>query len=392
MYTEVYNGDVQDSPYTPGVTAVQLVGRDKALMDGRALFHQVKAKKFAGRLRTYVGPRGVGKTSLLRVLQSIATSEGFTTVWITAGEGSLIDDLLAGIESAATTLSDRAKAAIHAAIENVKLTLPGLEISASFDRSAKRQASLGRQLEELLLTVGREIAKKKDVAGLGIFIDEIQAADGASLRSLAYAWQNLQSVGKDLPLFCLSAGLSHTQDVITEYVSFGERFEYVHLANLTRTEAAHALEDPAGRLGVTWDFSALSQACDLARGYPYFIQLIGDKAWRHANYPEPGATITPAQITDAIADFTAERNNFFRARWMKATDTEIAIMTAMANLGDGPVRRRDVAKKLGWSTQRLSMPRQSLMDKGLVESPEWGYLSFTAPGFAQYVREISDAD
>lgn len=32
------------------------------------------------------------------------------------------------------------------------------------------------------------------------------------------------------------------------------------------------------------------------------------------------------------------------------------------------------------------MPRSSLMNKGLIEDSDYGRLSFTAPGFAHYIR------
>jgi Mn-dependent DtxR family transcriptional regulator len=51
------------------------------------------------------------------------------------------------------------------------------------------------------------------------------------------------------------------------------------------------------------------------------------------------------------------------------------------------VRRGDIAASLGVATEELSVARARLLDKGLVEAAGHGLLTFTIPGFAQYVRE-----
>ena len=49
----------------------------------------------------------------------------------------------------------------------------------------------------------------------------------------------MQSESPDAPLMTVCAGLSHTQDVITDAVSFAERFEYTYLENLSREAAGY---------------------------------------------------------------------------------------------------------------------------------------------------------
>jgi predicted transcriptional regulator len=67
-------------------------------------------------------------------------------------------------------------------------------------------------------------------------------------------------------------------------------------------------------------------------------------------------------------------------------------MRAMAGLGDGPVRRGDIAAAVGATSDELSVPRARLIDKGLVEVAGRGELDFTIPGFAEYVRSRTDSD
>lgn len=63
---------VQPSPYTPGETAREIPGRETQFTDITGLLGRVALEgRFAGRVRVDVGPRGVGKTSLLRRAQRI---------------------------------------------------------------------------------------------------------------------------------------------------------------------------------------------------------------------------------------------------------------------------------------------------------------------------------
>ena len=61
----------------------------------------------------------------------------------------------------------------------------------------------------------------------------------------------------------------------------------------------------------------------------------------------------------------------------------------MANHPYGPVPRRAIAEQLRVETTALSMARQSLLDKGILDAPAHGMLQFTVPGFGAYVRSLT---
>ena len=88
---------MQESPYTPSSIARDLVGREQQLRRAQMMLTSVSTNKLAEQLQIYVGPRGVGKTSLLRSIQAAAQSQSFETVWVTAGDGVVIDELVSGI-------------------------------------------------------------------------------------------------------------------------------------------------------------------------------------------------------------------------------------------------------------------------------------------------------
>jgi Mn-dependent DtxR family transcriptional regulator len=58
----------------------------------------------------------------------------------------------------------------------------------------------------------------------------------------------------------------------------------------------------------------------------------------------------------------------------------------MANLGDGPYPVADIAKSLGRSQSSIAPMRASIINKGMIYSTDHGYLDFTVPLFAQYMR------
>lgn len=246
---------MQESPYTPSSIARDLVGREQQLRRAQMMLTSVSSNKLAEELQIYVGPRGVGKTSLLRSIQSAAQNQSFETVWVTAGDGVVIDELVSGIEKVLNNHARQVSTALWDMIKNIKVSIAGVSVSGPGSSELKTahmgssSHSLGRQLQDILVAVGKDLQGTEKSAGLGIFVDEIQLADGPSIRALAYTWQHLQSEGSELPLFCLMSGLSHSQDVITEYASFGERFNYINLSNLDEASSAEALRRPAEKMG-----------------------------------------------------------------------------------------------------------------------------------------------
>jgi hypothetical protein len=84
----------------------------------------------------------------------------------------------------------------------------------------------------------------------------------------------------------------------------------------------------------------------------------------------------------------------YQVRWNAATDGEKDLMVVMADLSPTgeAVTRRDVADALGKSSRAISMPRDRLLEKGVIEAAGHGMLRFTLPGFAAYVRAQTGSD
>lgn len=380
---------MQPSPYTPGEVAREVPGRAIPLAEvDERLAYLVGLQRLLGRIRIDIAARGIGKTSLLREMQRRARARGVMTVWVTAGEpGGLLTALAEELARATDGWRGEAGKRLREVLGRLTLTV-GVPGVAQLEASGNARNSSVRGVREFEQVVREAVAGalKHKHTGFIIFIDEIQSGDADGLRTLAYAWQHLQSEAPDLPAGVLAAGLPTTPETIATVVTFSERFAYRPLDRLGPEAAAVALAGPARRLGVEWDPDALTRALDVAQGFPYSLQLIGDATWIAAGRPDRGAVLTPDDVARAETAMQIDLDALFRSRWQSSTPAERRILRAIAEIGgDGPVQRADIAARLSASTEELSVPRARLLDKGLVQTAGRGRLEFTIPGFADYV-------
>lgn len=373
------------SPYTPGELAPEVPGRDTELDDiADKLAAAAGRHRLVGRIRVETGARGVGKTSLLRQAERNARDDGWETVFLTAGQDPLVlalaDALAAGPLRWSRTDRDRF----------TDLQLSFGPVSTTIDTRSHPQTvgAVGR-LEDLIRQAVAE-SLGNDHRGLVIFIDELQMADVEGLRTLLYAWQHFQASPEGLPLALIGAGLSHTEDIITEAASFAERISYVPVEGLDDPTARQVITLPASRLGVTWATDAVEECITRSEGYPYFLQIYGDEVWEAAQ-PSEGGRITFDDVRRAEPRIRQAVIALYRSRWTKATKKERKFLTSMAMLGE-TAKRSEIAEAMGHTTTQISMVRQSLLDKGLIEPATHGVLRYTVPGFRDYVLETQGHD
>ncbi|MCM3503917.1 ATP-binding protein [Curtobacterium sp. ODYSSEY 48 V2] len=378
---------MQPSPYTPGEIARAVPGRALQLADlDERLSVLVDLHRLVGRIRVDHAARGFGKTSLLREYQRRASARGAATVWVTAGEPQgLVEQILDELRRTVGAAGAPHGRALREKVESLRLSLgvPGVATATGTFRSTapddERARAGARGLEDVIRAATTE-------RPLVIFVDEIQSADAAGLRTLVYAWQHLQAEGTDVPAAVFAAGLPNAPETIAEIVTFSERLAYRPLGPLHRDAEEIALVGPARLLGVQWTPEAVDRALSIAQGYPYSVQLIADSAWAAAGRPDPGAVIDVGSVETGHRSMQADLEALFRARWSACSTSERRLLTAMARLGDGPTSRASIAEALGTGTNQLSTPRARLIDKGLVQPADRGMLQFTIPGFAAFIR------
>jgi hypothetical protein len=392
---------VLPNPYTPSDRPRVFVGRDAERTLLRDKLARVAAYgEMMGALTVVTGPRGVGKTSLLRDVAGQAEEDGFVLAWVSCVKqqpflGEIVDRVERSLERAEVTTRSGGR----------RLTDLSVELSAGFakvrarldDAPATASTALVGPLEDLLGRAGR-LVRERGGAGLVVMIDELHAPlestreweyapDREALvhgAVLLNALQNLGGVREGLPVGVIGAGLPQTKALLTRAATFGERSHEIVLGEFGPDDATRLLEAPAAALDVTWAPEALASVVDTARGYPQSLQILGAATWDAAR-PERGSVLDLADVEVGSRTARTALTSIFEARWAVATGSERSFLRAMAEVGRPIVRRREIAEQLSTTTEALSMVRRNVIVKGIVEEAGYGRLRFTIPGFEDFV-------
>ncbi len=387
------------NPYTPGQVPRILAGRVEELGRIREQVSRIATfGELGGPLLVFHAPRGLGKTSLLRAAQGQAAEHGFVSVWVACSrDRPFLPELVRGVERAL----HRADIAVdsdegrrwRSRLErvSVELGVPGLKLTGDIHTGGEQPAGPAASnapigaLEDLLHDAAG-LVRGRGGAGLIVFIDELHAASADDLSILLNALQNLDGERADNPLAVITAGLPVTPEAITRAATFGERSTFVPLDLLSDVDALAVLTAPAEALEVTWSPEALRMVTDECHGHPYLLQLLGSSAWTAAR-PRSGGRVEADHVRDAIPAAQHQLDAMYRARWGSATPAEQAFVRAMAKVGTDNVSRAQIAANLGQDTHAISVPRERLIEKGVIEPVGHGLVRFTLPGFAAYVRD-----
>jgi hypothetical protein len=131
------------------------------------------------------------------------------------------------------------------------------------------------------------------------------------------------------------------------------------------------------------DDDAIEAIVRITHGYPYFLQQWGKQTWDVAKKSPIGVKDVESATPVAVADLD---ESFFRVRFDRLTPSEKRYLRAMAELGPGPHRSGDIADLLGRKVTTVAPTRATLLDKGMVWSPNHGDTAFTVPLFDEFMR------
>lgn len=367
-----------------------LTGRDPEIRQFETLLKRLEQRKFAQSL-AISGLRGVGKTVLLGRLGEIADSREWvvpdvveikSTTDFRAEVAQLAYDALLRL-SALRALGNRAKR-IGRFLTGFKIGVSPDGFEIGFDPDSVAATGLTGNLERDLSYLFQELGEVALGAQTGVLflIDEMQFLEKEEIEALVAAMHRMAQ--KKLPVAIACAGLPQLPGELVGAKSYAERlFAYPRLDKLALGAAEGAIEIPLKDESVEIRREALVRLVELADRYPAFIQAYAEQAWNTA----PSSPITIDDVETAaplvLARLDAE---FFSVRLEKATPAERAYLSAMADLGDGYQLSSAVAARLGKEPRSQAPHRDSLIKKGLIYSPEHGYLDFTVPHFADFMR------
>lgn len=134
---------------------------------------------------------------------------------------------------------------------------------------------------------------------------------------------------------------------------------------------------------MSWSDGAVGEIVARSDGYPFFVQMWAYHVWNVAT-DEP---ISSNDVTRASAPTLLNLDNsFFAARLARIPRSEVVYVEALASLGPGPHRSRDVAATLGRTTSQVAAFRDRLLREGVIFAPHYGWVEFAIPHLDDFVR------
>jgi len=387
--------DRVSNPFAPGAGTPppELAGRDELRETVRVALERIR-RGLPTKSIVMVGLRGVGKTVLLDRMREDAESAGIQTLRIEAPEKRSLPALLAPeirvallrlsrIEKAGD-LARRGLRALAGFAKALRMKFHDIEVGLDFEPEPglADNGNLEHDLQALLEAAGAA-AKEADTA-LVMFIDELQYVEEEELAALITALH--RCVQRRLPVTLVGAGLPQLRGRMGRAKSYAERlFDFPEIGALDASAAQTAIAKPAQAQGVALEQAALDEIVNRTRGYAYFLQEWGKHVW-------DCATASPITLDDVevatVLVIAALDSSFFRVRFDRLTGAEKKYLRAMADLGPGPHRSGDIARKLKREVTSFGPTRNQLIAKGMIWSPSHGDTAFTVPLFDEFMHRI----
>jgi type II secretory pathway predicted ATPase ExeA len=385
--------DPNANPFNPGAGTPppELVGRDPILQQANTVLERIKRGR-SERSLLFVGLRGVGKTVLLREVRRCALDKVYVVEMIEAQEEQTIAQLLVpalrrlllDLDDAKKTITSvkRGLRVLRSFLGTVKVKAGNVEVTLGVDPEAGRADSgdLESDLKDMLIALGE--AARDAERPIALLIDELQYLPK---RDLAALIRSLHAVAQEgLPLVLFGAGLPQLFSQVGEAKSYAERlFRFFEIDRLSHADSNEVVRGPVQEEGASVTEDALEEIYKQTKGYPYFLQEWGYRAWNLA--PENRIDVEVAREATLLSMRELD-HQFFRVRFDRVTPGEREYMRALAELGESVHRSGEVADLIGKTTNQLGPVRDALIRKGMVYSPAHGDIAFTVPLFDQFMK------
>ena len=302
------------------------------------------------------GVRGSGKTVMMT---SIAREFSSMKDWVVL-ELNPARDLLEGL---AARLYGQ-KQLQHLFLE-AKINLTSFGIGVSIEGAspvADIEVAVSRMLKAL----------DKHNKRVLITIDEVTNTE--NMRIFVSAFQIF--LRQDLPVFLLMTGLYENiyelQNV--DNLTFLYRAPKVFLEPLNYSAIRSAYQKV-----FDIDNEEAGHMADIVKGYPFAFQLLGYLYWNERSYNS---------LEDIMPEFDQYLSEYvYEKIWseMSATDHEVAYAIASEN----NIAIKDLRQKIeNMSSEKLSVYRERLKRKGILDTATYGHLSFLLPRFDEFVKNM----
>ena len=311
----------------------------------------------SSRIFMITGVRGGGKTVMLSDI-----SERFSKKkdWITINTSSDSDI----IQRVAAKLYSKRE--LKNMFSNAKLDFSALGLGISIE-SGHQIFDIETALEEMLSEIGRKGQK------VLVLIDEI--VNNESVRLFSSAFQML--IREKLPIFLIMTGLyDNIYNLQNEKsLTFLYRAPKIVLGPLALNPIARSYQNILGL-----DEEAAASMAKLTKGYPFAYQVMGYLYWK--TYSEKGQSGDAAALLPSFDDYM--ENYVYEKIWSELSNKEREVVAALND--DEPLKVADIRTKLSLSSAEMSVYRDRLNKKGLLDISRYGYLALKLPRFKAVIR------
>ena len=365
------------NPFHPGYGVIPpvLAGRERLKQFFREQLDNFGNDSFNPTPKVLLGPRGCGKTALLKWVAIKARKRKLPVVALASDNLSSV----AGISrELARQFPPKLLERVHSLIKEIRLNVGDIGGGVAIGDGGKEEKTyeLRTWLENL---------------GGVLLIDEAHNMPPEVGHILYNA---IQSVGIKHPFMVVIAGTPDLDSVLVRSkATFIERAPAESIGRLNREDARQALFEPFGK-HIRFSDDAMEQVLDEAQDYPYFIQLWGSALWDvlagRRTY-SPGMDV----VNEARDSVNEQRSRLYNRRMQELENYGLLVPFAeMAwRVGeDGQPTGYDfnlVLKHLNDhkdGNQEQLETMQKILHNGFIWEPKVGTWEYGIPSLAAHVR------
>lgn len=245
------------------------------------------------------GDRGIGKTSVLRVLRDLAEDAGYVVCYISCGEGLNFTEFARRVAQRIPLLMHSDFAPGSHEIEQ------GLHLFDILGDGAISVSSFGDHLSKLTDT------------RMLIVLDEFDRVQDEDFRRTIAALIKMLSDNAARVQLVIAGVASDLSELIAQIPSIRRNVIGVSVPNMTDAEAAEMLNLAEGRSGMTFSEEARELLFLAALGLPYLVGLLGQHAALVAADRQE-TTIGKPDVRTAIVKARSELSGRIGARTLRA--------------------------------------------------------------------------
>ena len=300
------------------------------------------------------GPRGNGKTTLLRFLQKECKGSNTSTLWLDGSDIQSKTNFLQQIFDQSKEL--QATQNQHPEIiSTAKNFLKNRAIKIALTKSATIHFNPKQAQEpepaslKTILKAGMKEEKESIYHPLMLFIDEAHRLNIELGNELLNTSQSL--INQDnIPFLLVLAGTPELENRLNHIsTTFWNRSEQIRLGRISKQATQEAITRPLQKHGIDIKDDALQIVTEQAQGYPYFTQIWGEALCLQLQHNQD-TTITTAHVTPAQSYFTKQKGLYYRNRYQEIQERNLLPLAESAAQimlqQNKPIAKRRLEQKL----------------------------------------------